>query len=678
MSDLHDKPHLTTNDKINLILNGPRDDEEDEYEKRAKLRRLKKRLQRSALYGSGPRTTLPNVKKTAKSTKSQFLFSSPESTIVENHKETTSIPPGAHDDQYRLVQNITTVNQNDPDRVFFTSTSMTNGVRHISQPPWYIGHQNKINPPDVSVITSAQRYGFRGSKQIRQYQTEPYMSPIRTRTAYTPKFLKTEPIENEWVPPLSASALNKGYQLTTPKMWPENSEYVTGYPTKTPTSIIYINETTVCDEERPAATKSMDAIHGMFIEEQSRLRDYSNLEKSRTLLSRPMTEQSVFRSSWEGHIEQNLNINLKNTKNSMKNKQQVSIYKGKKALLDATDALRCAKTSSIITHSQSSEVLKFRGRLEYSPSLIPYTIRWTEVYIIFKSMKSRLKKKDKSITEILQDISMKLHIDTITGGDIDVIWRSKFVQTLSSIELLNQIPATHFNSLYSAFDYFQSDCVKIVEIMAYFTILDNPMSDAMQKILSLWYLYDTLTHHYSPLETCLCVLTTCATSENNRKVMTELFKTKFKPKCYSTAIMKEPTTTQRPSIATSNTNTNINMTSSSLGTVHLAHSSSQLSNPLQEKNVQTAFNICDSFLDADMFVEVLEQCPEVVDEFDFQLSGRLVECFGTDSRIVDDSKDTDSDTKSERTKMKNNARKEIVKKFSETLFKSQRNNNSTK
>ena len=168
---------LSTNDKLNLILNGP--DDIDDPSTQAKIvykeTKAKNRLRRTSLYGSGARAKIPILRRSYDNITSPFALSDTKLLNTQPLKaETISIPPGAHDDQYRLIQSQTTANRNNPDRVFYQSQLINPSIRQVDQPPWYLGNQNKIVPPDNSMILAASRYGYRGSKGIKQYLTAPY------------------------------------------------------------------------------------------------------------------------------------------------------------------------------------------------------------------------------------------------------------------------------------------------------------------------------------------------------------------------------------------------------------------------------------------------------------------------------------------------------------------------
>jgi len=615
------KTRLSTNEKLNRILNGRDDDEEDEEGKRARHVRVKQRLSRSVLYGSGVRGHLPAVKKKNKPIKSQFMLTANQDR-PSSPLETTTVPPGAHADQYRMVSHTTLSHKVDPDRMVYTSGSMTGKPPHISQPPWYVGNLNKVNPPDNSIITSASRYGFRGSKNIRQYQIQPYMSPIRTKTEHTPKFLNTDPLIDEWVPPLSGSPLNKGYQLTTPKLWPENSEFVTGYPKKThPTSSVYNKETTVAVDTRPSTTKSMDQIQYMFEDEESILQGNSNMEMTRCMLSRPMSEQMIFRSQWDEHLSKTMNASLMSMTGQI---HSPSKLKSKPVLMDSTDTLRYSQSggTSVIVHSHSSDLLKYRDRIEQSKTLVPYTLRWTQMFLLVHAIRSRLR-RDQTLGDVIRDISMKLHVDSMGAmREQDVLIRPKFLQTMSSIDHLSQVSITQINTVYSAFDYFQSNAVRLVDVICAFMVLDYIPSSrpnestVLKKLTSLWYLYDTFAHKYAPLEKCQVILCACAGSDDDRQIITRLFKEKFRPRCVSLSAMKEPILGEEKGKSASMRNT--------------LNSHGNKSQSL-DKNTQFAYNICDSHLDCEMFMDVLAECQELVEEFDRQWRCRLADCFGGES-----------------------------------------------
>jgi hypothetical protein len=190
---------------------------------------------------------------------------------------------------------------------------MTEGIRRVEQPPWYVGYQNTIEPADNSYLSAAARYGYRGSKNIKQYQTQPIEHPEKTRTPYTPKFLTGgKELENEWVPPIHAKPLNQGYVLTSPKLWPENTRYVTGFKKKElPTSIFYNRETTAAVKSPPEIPPSLTSLVERSTAENNDLLDFSKMESSKTLLSNTMVAQMKLDTSWKTKLAESASPSLK-------------------------------------------------------------------------------------------------------------------------------------------------------------------------------------------------------------------------------------------------------------------------------------------------------------------------------------------------------------------------------
>lgn len=170
---------MSTNDKLWSILNGPDDNEDDGSATSLfmlKESEAKRRLRRTSMYNNGARSRIPKLRKSIETGTSPFALTDTKllDLKVKVKPETTSVPPGAHDDQFRLVQSQTKKSLHDPDRVFVQTTTLNPSIRRVDQPPWYVGNNNKIVPPDSSMLIAASRYGYRGSRQIQQYMTAPY------------------------------------------------------------------------------------------------------------------------------------------------------------------------------------------------------------------------------------------------------------------------------------------------------------------------------------------------------------------------------------------------------------------------------------------------------------------------------------------------------------------------
>ena len=128
---------LSTNDRLNLILNGPDEDEDSIERMRMKEQRARLRLRKATLYGSGARAKVPKVRKQKAQDNSPFAFA--DTKLLNKsfeQRETTSIIPGAHEEQFRRVQTQTVASLNDADRVFVKPTLLNPSIRVVDQPPW--------------------------------------------------------------------------------------------------------------------------------------------------------------------------------------------------------------------------------------------------------------------------------------------------------------------------------------------------------------------------------------------------------------------------------------------------------------------------------------------------------------------------------------------------------------
>ena len=280
------KTNKSTNSKLYEIIHSRASNAEEDENLHERERKARQRLQRSSLYGGGARTKIPKTKKGVSGLgKSSHRvghqnFSNNQNVYKKNLD--SSVPPSAHSDQFRLVTNNTRIAMQDPDRVFYNKSYMQEGLHHVSQPPWFFGNANKIKPSDGDLILAANRYGYRGAQNIKQYSTDIRGDPSKTRTAYTPEFLNNgDEIINEYVPPIVACVHQTVNALETPKLWPENTSYVTGFKKKEdPSSWAYRTQTTVDSSERPFTSDSLDRSVDIARQKADLLFQCSQLESS--------------------------------------------------------------------------------------------------------------------------------------------------------------------------------------------------------------------------------------------------------------------------------------------------------------------------------------------------------------------------------------------------------------
>ena len=297
----------TANEDLANMLSVDRFDDDDESIERAQT--AKKNMSRALLYCNGARAKLPKVKKKILRGKSPFTILAPDEFPDKPATLHMTSPPGAHNSQFRTLsyQSFSGSSpKKDSELLCLNSPSME---KHLEadimngQPPWYVGYTNKTNPPDSSIIYAASRYGFRGSRSIRQYKTEPFHSPERTKTAYTPKFLDTSFRINEWVPPIRSVSFQSVSETNSPKLWPENTEYANGVLLKRPpSSILYNRETTIGNEASRDIPPSLSEYVERCMDVDKTLDDFARMESSNTFLSAPMTAQLKFDTMWNDRV----------------------------------------------------------------------------------------------------------------------------------------------------------------------------------------------------------------------------------------------------------------------------------------------------------------------------------------------------------------------------------------
>ena len=153
--------------------------------------------------------------------------------------------------------------------------------------PWYpCGGETSSSTPGTSApsfLQTVQRYGWRGSLALREYQGGRLASvsarpPLLTLRRTTPAFLHegvgtTDADADPWTPLL----------LPQPPTthWPSNSEYVEGFKAKCKsTSHVYNKETTVNDDAQPVPDVRLTRIRQREMEEQRLLQEGMAAERA--------------------------------------------------------------------------------------------------------------------------------------------------------------------------------------------------------------------------------------------------------------------------------------------------------------------------------------------------------------------------------------------------------------
>lgn len=650
---------LSTNQKLAEFLNKSEIQDEEAEALDQEEKRARERLRITSLYGAGARFQTPKTKKKKKTIESPFQLSSATSNAIKKYEETSSVPPGAHEDQFRRLRYPTEKSMSDPDRVFFTTTSMTEGIRFHPQPPWYYGYQNKTEPTDSCIVLSANRYGYRGAKDIQQYHTAPYLPPQQTANEHTPAFLTKNnndipDISNEWVPTIQAKPLTAGYALTTPKLWPENATYANGYEYKdtVPKSPLYIRETTVGSTIRPYTSPSLLKIQDEIQAESMVLCENSKLESEGVIESRPRSQQTLLKKTWSEKLNLYANATLKQTM-----KREVPPYEAH-TLMNQTDKIKYSGSTAMIVHSSSAEELKYQLYTELYHTNIPYEQRWKHVITLFRILRGRLR-RDQTIQQAILEFAEVLRKEALLHGNKSILLRSHFIHAILTTELFEHLNPKQISLLFSVYDPYKKSMVSFVHIVAAFTVLNHTFKSrdshaATQHILTLltdlWRLYEIYGDEQQPMERVECIFTTCCGSIQDYQAMMKLIKENFRPKLYNLAIKKSqdiycnnlPNLQENNEIAGGGAVGGRGSATAAPSSTPLPSNSNPKVNSQNQQKISTekkkhllirpVYNIYDSHFDENLFRKLLGLCPEIVQEFNRQLTQRLVLCYGKDPR----------------------------------------------
>lgn len=638
----------STNAKLYEFIHSKNNDHEDEENLLEKEQRAKARLRRTALYGGGARIKIPKIKKKPSSenpspyqigTRDVRLDTLPDIQSFDN-----SIPPGAHTDQYRFVTDNTVQAVDDPDRIFYNSQTIKEGLQYQAQPPWYYGNQNNAKkPPDQHLLMAAGRYGYRGAQNIHQYSIEPYREPAKTRTKQTPDFLDNGDFIDEWVPPIVATVSQTVNGYESPKKWPVNTEFVTGYPHKQlPESSIYNRETTISSLYKPIPSDSLSKTMTGGISKDELLQAMSDQESCRTLKSLPIEAQQEFASTWENKVAKHANSSLRVAMNSEQKPHE------KHTLMDPSDTMKYSGTTAMIVHTQTTDELKFRLRMQRSKNAAstPFHIRWNHICRIFQEITGRLKRKE-TMDYAIMNIGRELQTQAIKTGSETSINRVDFISTCGKNPHLKDASTKQLSILYSCFDPLKKNALRFVEFMATLKVLDNPSQDVLDKLRALWHVHHELGLDRNVFDICQDIMSTCCFSTEEVAAMELLFREEFRPACYKLALLykeQKQRKASNSSVTSVESMENLNAATSDAGSSSgpsdngspdslKGKPAPELATAKRSLSIVPQYNICESYLNVDTFIDVLQICPVLVSTFDEALSKRLIMVHGVDPRI---------------------------------------------
>lgn len=609
---------LTTNERLDSIINGP-EDEDDNQLYLQRQRKAKAFIQRARLYGCGARAKIPTIQRKQPKPRNPFSVSAPTAP-AEKRQEDSAVPPGSHEDLYRLVYN----SRHDP---FYTSTSMTEGIRLAHQPAWYLGSNNSVTPSDSTLFNAASRYGFRGARDIHRYNTAPYESAYRTRSANTPAFLVAvdAPI-NEWVPPMVASPTQTVNNMESPKLWPENTRYAFGSKLRErPSSQCYRQQTTV-GGARPEQGRLAQRVFDRDCEAINKLNDFGKLESSRLLLSRPMASQLRFETTWGDAVRRTANSTLRATMSRELPPCQ------KHGLLDESDTISSSLggSMSVIVHSQSSQEIQYRFRLQQHQSSTPHAKCWRMVCRALLLLRNVLK-RDQPLHLALEELSKLLQIQTRRVVSGCLVKKVDFLAAFRLSKMLAGMPEKQLSQLYSVFDHNRKNLVRYAAIVAPFCILDQQTSEEgqLRRMAKIWDLYAEHSDDLPPKGRALAVVTAACGNADEFATIKMLFERDFEPASFHLGLTNDYASVLRKGKAALSHNS-----SGSAG--DYASSSVVFEDAIVEPLISDlpVSSICGSQgLTREVFIALLVSCPELLSNCSTQYRARYLDLLAIEEAL---------------------------------------------
>lgn len=552
---------------------------------------------------------------------------------------------------------------------------MVDGLHHVAQPAWYVGNNNKVIPPETNLFLSAARYGFRGSKEILQYKTEPYEVPSKTHNERTPKFLRSDEYINEWAPPIFAAKYQTVNSIETPKLWPENTEYATGYPRKKfPKSWIYKRETTLASKDPMVSTDSLISYMSKVVDSNEMLREYAKLESTKKISSLPIDSVNNFSRIWNDKVKTYGTSTLKSTLS------KDNLNCESHTLMDPSDRMKYSGSTAMIVHTQSADELKFRVRMEREKLSTQYKLRWQTVQFHLKIIISRLKRNE-TTESVISDLLSRLRATATKNGSQTSMSRADFIKTCNKIPCFEENTPKQLSLLYSIFDPMKKNCMRFAELGTALMILDNPSQPTDEKLRSLWNMNVQFGYDRNLFDVSFGIVTSFCSSNEDFFAVENAFKEEFRPKCYEMAIYDtgrsnnkyrittastertQTASTDQPQAEEGNMVESVNASivtdsdpkrENSVSVASIRNSRKQAifvskgdlfesadsvdANAIKTGlSVQPQYNICEHYLNEITFVRVLRNCPKLYELINKQLTECLTKCYGSDVRTKDES-----------------------------------------
>ena len=248
----------STGDQLNQLLEAEtRRSFPDPNSKKARARRRRQRL-----YGLGSDARFPRVRRGEAQALAAFAQAArlPGAASQLSHaaRPCDHHDTYEHDAWYRMSYWEPSAHRATaaPDRVFVGTAGARHrgGVGLARREPWYgPGTGAASDAPSTDLFADAVRYGYDGARRRRHYQQFRGSAPGKTLDDTCPAYLRSNTtLRAEWAPPLRGAPPKPGGTWgATPRLWPENASYPSGFKGTSqgqrPSSSWYRGQTTVAE-----------------------------------------------------------------------------------------------------------------------------------------------------------------------------------------------------------------------------------------------------------------------------------------------------------------------------------------------------------------------------------------------------------------------------------------------
>jgi hypothetical protein len=168
-------------------------------------------------------------------------------------------------------------------------------------------------------------------------------------------------------------------------------------------------------------------------------------------------------------------------------------------------------------------------------------------------------------------------------------------------------------------------------------------------LMDLWRFYEIYGEEQQPMDRAECVLCTCCGSAEDQKEILRLIKEVLRPVLYKIAVKSNQVPAELPPVAapSSHIPSEIGLPSAARRVSGPPKGGVVFEPPTEKKKhllIRPVYNIYDTHFDDALFRRLMSLCPQLVTEFNRQLTQRLVLCYGKDPRdLTEDISDQHSE-----------------------------------